>query len=496
MQTMGKLADILVEAGHDVTFLMPVDVPIPQNGTELAKVVLVPTTDAINEIMGHAMKSGAVANLWTHSANSKQGIMWSTDMIGQVSYHNTKNLIDNKALVQQMKDEKFDIGITELFDFSGLAFFEVIGLKNVMGAHTTSVFEGTLMATGAPILPSFVPASQTFTDDSGSILSRLNNLYMTYWSYQFQNKIQSFAQKALDEHYEKGKAPKIWNLVSDITWFFVNSDPIFDFPKPLPQNIVEIAGISVPEIKPVGKEWDEILSKRSKNVLVSFGSIASPTTMPEAVKKSIVDAFAAFPDVTFIWKYDDTESKLTAHLDNVHIVKWMPQNDLLADKRISMFWTHGGMGSLMESAQKSVPLVVVPIFGDQMRNAQIAKRHGVALIYDKMDLSNTKKLIGALKEVLENPEYKKSAELLARILATERFSPRQKIIDTVEMAGRFGQMPRWTSAGKEFSFLKYFNLDLVIIAVFIFFLSIVSTVLLIRHLLAKLGFSGDKEKSE
>lgn len=109
-----------------------------------------------------------------------------------------------------MKDEKFDIGITELFDFSGLAFFEVIGLKNVMGAHTTSVFEGTLMATGAPILPSFVPASQTFTDDSGSILSRLNNLYMTYWSYQFQNKIQSFAQKALDEHYEKGKAPKIW----------------------------------------------------------------------------------------------------------------------------------------------------------------------------------------------------------------------------------------------------------------------------------------------
>ncbi|EFO92433.1 CRE-UGT-45 protein [Caenorhabditis remanei] len=513
MKTMGKLADILVESGHDVTFLMPVDVPIPQNGTELAKVVLVPPTDEVSQIMETSMKSGAVANLWTHSANSKQGIMWSTDMIGAVSYHNTKSLINNKALVQQMKDEKFDIGITELFDFSGLAFFEVIGLKNVIGAHTTSVFEGTLMATGAPILPSFVPGSQTFTDDSGSILSRLNNLYMTYWSYEFQNKIQGFAQKALDEHYGKAKSPKIWvgvfvliltklssnlfqNLVKDITWFFVNSDPIFDFPKPLPPNIIEIAGISVSKIHPLDKEWDEILNKRSKNVLVCFGSIASPTTMPESVKKSIVDTFAAFPDVTFIWKYEDTESGLTAHLNNVHIVKWMPQNDLLADKRVSLFWTHGGMASLMESAQKGVPLIVVPIFGDQMRNAQIAKRHGGAVIYDKMELGNSKKLIGVLKEVLENPEYKKSADLLAQILATDRVSPKQKIIDTIELAGRFGQMPRWTSAGKEFSMLKYFNLDLVLLFIFIVFSVLLSVVLMIRSVLVKLGFSGNKEKSE
>lgn len=122
MQTMGKLADILVENGHEVvrecneykqitadylqTFLMPVCVPIPQNGTELAKVVLVPPSqwewcgtvpnvrvagEQVIQIMEASMKSGAVANLWTHSANSKQGIMWSTDMIGQVSYHNTKS---------------------------------------------------------------------------------------------------------------------------------------------------------------------------------------------------------------------------------------------------------------------------------------------------------------------------------------------------------------------------------------------------------------------
>uniref|UniRef100_A0A8R1DUU3 glucuronosyltransferase n=1 Tax=Caenorhabditis japonica TaxID=281687 RepID=A0A8R1DUU3_CAEJA len=496
MKTMGRIADILVEGGHDVTFLMPVAAPVPSNGTDLAKVVLVSPIDEVTQLMEASKKTGAIANLWTHSANSKEGIMWSTDFIGQISYLNTKNMLSNEELIRQMKEEKFEIGITELFDFSGLAFFEVIGLKNVIGAHTTSVFEGTLLATGAPILPSFMPGSQTFTDDSGSLFSRLNNLYMTYWSYQFQNTIKGFAQKALDEHYGKGKAPRIWDLVSDITWFFVNSDPIFDFPKPLPQNIIEIGGISVSKTNVLSEEWNRILDKRQKNVLVSFGSVATPTTLPEAVKKSIFDTFAAFPDVTFIWKYDDTESELIPKLNNVHIVSWMPQNDILADKRISMFWTHGGMGSLIESAQKGVPLVVVPIFGDQMRNAQIAKRHGVAVIYDKMELSNTKKLISTIKEVLDNVEYKKSADLLAKILATERVSPNRKIVDTVELAGRFGQMPRWTSSGRKFSILKYFNLDIVLLFLFLVFTLLLFILYVARQILAKLGFSTSKEKSE
>ena len=41
----------------------------------------------------------------------------------------------------------------------------------------------------------------------------------------------------------------------------------------------------------------------------------------------------SFPDVTFIWKYeeDDAFTKSAATNANVVFTKWMPQNDLLSE---------------------------------------------------------------------------------------------------------------------------------------------------------------------
>ncbi|CAB3405818.1 unnamed protein product [Caenorhabditis bovis] len=490
MNFLGKVADVLVEEGHDVTFLLPNVIPqLPSNASKLAKVVLVPSDKKVHEIVEESAKSGAVANLWTHSANSYLGIMWSVDLLGKVSYYNTKSWFDNKELIEQFKNEQFDIGITELFDFSGMAIFHSIGLKNVIAASSMTIAEISSLATGAPILPSFVPGSQAFTDDSGNLISRLQNLYMTYYSYKFQEKIMDYTQKAMNEHYGEN-SPQIFDLIKDITWFITNSDPLFDFPKPLPHNIVEVAGIGVAKVNALPKNWDELLNRRSKNVLVSFGSIASANTMPKNVKQSLVETFEAFPDVTFIWKFDDSEEKLTARLENVEVVSWMPQNDLLADNRITLFWTHGGLGSLMESAHKGVPLLVVPIFGDQMRNAQISKRHGAGVIFDKMELGNSQKLIKTLKEMLENPSYKENALLLAKILATNRISPRQKLLEVIEFAGSFGPMPRFTSNSKHFSLIKYYNADLLLY----FIVLVLFTIWIFSRIVTSLLLSQNAEK--
>ncbi|CAD6191204.1 unnamed protein product [Caenorhabditis auriculariae] len=441
---------------------LPVVLPeLRGNGTKKARVILTETAEGVADLMAAAQKDGAVAKIWSHSANSVAGIHWSTNMLSRVSYLNAKKILKDQKLIESLKAEKFDIGITELFDFSCLALFHVIGLDNVVGAHTTSVFEGTLLSAGAPVLPSFVPGSQTYTDDSTSLKSRLINMFMTYQSYKFHEQLLTDTQKAIDEVYGK-KSFDLWERVRDITWFLVNSDPLFDFPKPLPVNIIEIAGISVTAPKPVDEKWGEILNRRKKNVLVSFGSLASTLTMPPAMKNAITRALASFKDTTFIWKNDDANEKLAEDVENIVVTQWMPQNDLLGDKRITMFLTHGGAGSLLESALKGVPLMVVPCFGDQMRNAQIAKRHGMAVVYDKLDLVDEKKLTAALSEVLYNNKYKKAAELTSQILKSHPMGPREKLVHTVEMAGRFGKMPRWQSSSRNLNLLQYFCLDVFI----------------------------------
>lgn len=43
------------------------------------------------------------------------------------------------------------------------------------------------------------------------------------------------------------------------------------------------------------------------------------------------------------------------------------------DRRLSLFITHCGQGSTTEASTAGVPLIVIPVLGDQMRNAQVQK---------------------------------------------------------------------------------------------------------------------------
>ena len=54
---------------------------------------------------------------------------------------------------------------------------------------------------------------------------------------------------------------------------------------------------------------------------------------------------------------------------HVQPIKWGPQNDILAHPATKAFITHAGANSLYEAAYHAVPVVAIPIFGDQPRNA-------------------------------------------------------------------------------------------------------------------------------
>lgn len=78
---------------------------------------------------------------------------------------------------------------------------------------------------------------------------------------------------------------------------------------------------------------------------------------------AFMEAFSTFPEYTFLWK-DDLVANST--LPNVHYRGWLPQVDLLADPRVKAFITHGGMNSIHESLLHGVPMVMMPIFADQV----------------------------------------------------------------------------------------------------------------------------------
>ena len=54
---------------------------------------------------------------------------------------------------------------------------------------------------------------------------------------------------------------------------------------------------------------------------------------------------------------------------NIKLIDWAPQNDILAHPGVKLFLTQSGINSLYEAAYNAVPMVSVPIIGDQVNNA-------------------------------------------------------------------------------------------------------------------------------
>ena len=80
----------------------------------------------------------------------------------------------------------------------------------------------------------------------------------------------------------------------------------------------------------------QLLDNSNKGaVLVSFGSIADTRKMSPQMRKAMFQAFAKFPEYTFLWKFhknftmEEEADFKTAR--NVHLFEWVDQNAVLSE---------------------------------------------------------------------------------------------------------------------------------------------------------------------
>ena len=78
------------------------------------------------------------------------------------------------------------------------------------------------------------------------------------------------------------------------------------------------------------------------------------------------------------WDFDTIKDKS----DNIMLGKWLPQDDILAHPNIKIFISHCGLGSVVESRYHGVPILGLPLFGDQMMNAKLAVEEGWAVVME------------------------------------------------------------------------------------------------------------------
>ena len=95
--------------------------------------------------------------------------------------------------------------------------------------------------------------------------------------------------------------------------------------------------------------------------------------MPDHIKESLLSAFGKLKQkVIWKWKGEEMEGKPA----NVRLMKWCPQQEILAHPNVKLFVTHGGLLSTEESLYQGKPMVYIPGFADQFANANLGEHAG------------------------------------------------------------------------------------------------------------------------
>ncbi|TKR89268.1 hypothetical protein L596_013399 [Steinernema carpocapsae] len=489
---LGRIADILVEEGHDVTVVLPIiGRKAPKNGTQLAKRIII--NQSPNCVVSPKNGKGHFDSvLW--SEISFFGKIKMMDSVVDRHVCQCKKTIMENEIIDELKKENFDLGLSEAYDLCGMPFFHEIGVKKHVLVSSFMLLEWVAARFGAPNLPSLVPASFGELSNSMSYLERIQNIADLWMGDRFFEMMSAGIQDVANRKHGK-KVMDVKEKLSEATFVITNSDPLIDFPRPISERILNIGGISVLPAKPLDAFWEEVMNRRRKTVLFSFGSVAESALMPAEVKKSVLETFSRFPDTTFIWKYENESHNAAAGHANVVTSKWVPQNDLLNHPRMSLFITHSGLASTLETSARGVPMLCIPLFADQMRNAKMVDKMGSSKAVDKKVLFDPELFAAHIWDLLNNDSYQKHAQRLAEMIKDRPKNQRQSLLKYIEFAARFGSLME--KKIPELGFVQYYLLDIIIPAMLILLSTIVACFFVVFKM-AKLllSFAGKTPKAK
>ncbi|TKR92730.1 hypothetical protein L596_007326 [Steinernema carpocapsae] len=162
--------------------------------------------------------------------------------------------------------------------------------------------------------------------------------------------------------------------------------------------------------------------ERAPFVLVSFGSVAQLENMPKPLLSEFLRRFAELP-YTVLWQSNSPAVKIPMNVRiprNVVLVRWAPIKNLLAHRNLRFVVCHGGVNTVNELLLFGVPVLGVPLQGDQSSNLQRLVDFGGALMINMKSIA-TGGLRAKLRELEGNYDrYSKRAELFSRMIRFHR----------------------------------------------------------------------------
>lgn len=202
-----------------------------------------------------------------------------------------------------------------------------------------------------------------------------------------------------------------------------------------------------------------------------MGSILQGTGWEIKKREAFTRAFSRLKQKV-LWKYEN--DSLPNKSDNVMIIPWLPQRDVLAHPNVKLFITHGGLLGVSESISEGVPILGIPIYSDQTMNILKAIDDGYGMLMNYDDVEENL-IVSNIQEMLVNPKYRENAKEVSSRYLDRPMSPQQTTTYWVEYLIRHKGAPQFQSAAHKLNFIQrnlidsYALLALIVASIFYFF---------------------------
>ncbi|XP_045506853.1 UDP-glucosyltransferase 2-like [Colias croceus] len=372
----------------------------------------------------------------------------------------TEEQIKTKEMQELINDgnKKFDLIILESCA-RPYNIFSHIFKAPVIEVSSFGMFYGSEKIVGAPSHPFLYPTESN---------QKLFNL--TFWEKVYELythvRINSLWSAALNEEMSLirkllGKdIPSHEELNKNTEFMFLNIHPVWSHNQPLPPNVISIWGMHKTPEKPLPKELENYLNS-SKNgvVYVSFGSNVRSSLLPPRTVETLMGVFSKLPyDVLLKWDHINVPGLSS----NVKVSTWLPQSDLLKHSKIKLFITQGGLQSTDEAINAGVPLVGIPMFGDQWYNVELYEYHKIGLKVDMENLTEDN-LLKAIKTVIDDKSYRKNIIRLRNIMRDQPESALDRAVWWTEYVLRHGGAKHLRAAAANMPWTQYYEIEFILI---------------------------------
>ncbi|XP_036622715.1 UDP-glucuronosyltransferase 1A3-like [Trichosurus vulpecula] len=378
-----------------------------------------------------------------------------------------KELFYNKDLMKSLEEAHYDAILTAPFSPCGAvvaqylfvpAVYFLRGLPCDLDAESTQ----------CPDPPSYIPRLGTENTDRMTFLQRVKNILYSLFQKGVCHMLHSPFTRLDSEILQRDV--NIVDVLSHGSVWLVRTDFVMDYPKPIMPNMVFIGGINCASAKQLTQEFETHVNASGEHGIVVFSLGSLVLDIPITKAMEIAEALGTIPQ-TVLWRYTGTPPTNLAK--NTKLVKWLPQNDLLAHPKTRAFITHAGSHGVYEGLCNGVPVVLMPLFADQMDNAKRMESKGAGVTLNVLEMTSDD-LSKALKKVINDKSYKENIIHLSALHKDRPISPLDLAVFWVEFVMRNKGAPHLRAAAHDLNWIQYHSLDVIA-----FLLAIVLTVVLI-----------------